>query len=131
MHINKNYFVYYKEDECCLKIFESRPKGLGGFLHESDYINRFNQLLNLPITMKKIYINILATVLLMDTLDKYIIYFNNLPIMLEELNITIFIPDTKKCGSTSLEAQKKFDIFFCQITKIPFGCISNIRYLAA
>lgn len=64
MNIDKNYFIYNRDDVCRLKIFE-------GFMFESEYENMFNQLMNLPITMKKIYVNMLASDLLIEKLDKY------------------------------------------------------------
>jgi len=125
MNIDKNFFIYYRDDECCLKIFETTTNGFEGFLVESDYDDRFNQLMNLPITMKKIYVNILASDFLVGKLDKYKKHFENLPFLLEELNMSVYIPKDK----ISLDIKKKFDIFLCQIEKLPFGCTTNMTYL--
>ena len=95
MNIDKNFFIYYRDDECCLKIFETTTKGFEGFLVKSDYDDRFNQLMNLPITMKKIYVNILASDFLVGKLDKYKKHFKNLPFLLEELNMSVYIPKDK------------------------------------
>lgn len=132
MNIDKNFFIYYRDDECCLKIFETSTKGFEGFLVESDYDDRFNQLMNLPITMKKIYVNVLASDFLVSKLDKYKKHFENLPFLLEELNITVYIPKDKIYlnSKISLDIKKKFDIFLCQIEKLPFGCTANITYLS-
>ncbi len=39
----------------------------------------------------------------------------------------MYIPH--KIGSGYLYAKRNFDLFFCQIEKIPFGCKTNITYL--
>ena len=85
--------------------------------------------MNLPITMRKIYINVYAEDLITKKLDKYKKHFENLPFLLEELNITVYIPNKKLLYGASLEIQKRFDLFICQIEKIPFGCDVNINYL--
>jgi hypothetical protein len=96
MDINKNYFVYYRDEECCLKIFENTNRGFIGFMNESDYNERFNQLMNLPIEMKKIHINIYAGAFIIYSLNKYKKQLDNLPFGLEELNINVYIPN--KCN---------------------------------
>jgi len=130
MEINKNFFVYYKEDECCLKIFDNNVNGFQGFSTESQYEERFNQLVNLPITMKKIHVNIYPVNYIMEKLDKYKKYFENLPFFLEELNITIYVPkEWIYNNNNSMSIQKKFDLFLCQIEKVPLNCTKNITYL--
>lgn len=132
MNIDKSYFIYYREDECCLKIFENTVNGFEGLMNGSDYTDRFNQLMNLPITMKKIYINIFASDFIVSTLDKYKKHFENLPFLLEELNMTVYIPSKKTFFNSkmSIEIKKKFDIFFSQIEKLPFGYTTNIIHLS-
>lgn len=128
LKLNKKYFVYYRDDECCLKIFENTIDGFRGFSLVTQYNERFMQLDNLPNTMEKIYINIYASEVLLSTLDEYKKYFENLPFLLKELNINVYIPN-KKSYLDDGEIQKKFNLFLCKINKIPYGCKQNITYL--